>query len=266
MDDFQAFQVWWKICDVRLDRLGLVPWKANTWKQTLNTTKFLDVAGPCFFTLTGQTVWVSDYKACFYLLRLKCGCKSHVLVGGVSTKVPWPWHLSWGGGETATPKNETIEEGKRRQNWFMGYQKGHGWVLKAKIFNGASTLEVALRTIAFLWWKLMRKKFRLGVSGHSVFSSASSLLQCHEPQKSNDVDLSCSKNCGDVARSFWYFGTVVCCTRYLISLLDFVTCGVWRTCCFSKRQSHHTVDIRLMHSKPQHCKGSSRNNVSEPRK
>ena len=187
------------------------------------------------------------------------------LLGALAWSVR-PWHLSWGGGETATPKNETIEEGKRRQNWFMGYQKGHGWVLKAKIFNGASTLEVALKTIAFLWWKLMRKKFRLGVSGHSVFSSASSLLQCHEPQKSNDVDLSCSKNCGDVARSFWYFGTVVCCTRYLISLLDFVTCGVWRTCCFSKRQSHHTVDIRLMHSKPQHCKGSSRNNVSEPRK
>ena len=142
--------------------------------------------------------------------------------------VPWP-DLSdhdtclGGGGETATPKNETIEEGKRMQKRFMGYQKGHGWVLKAKIFNGASTLEVALKTIAFLWWKLMRKKFPLGVSGHSVFSSASSLLQCHEPQKSPDVDLSCSKNCGDVARSFWCFETVVCCTRYLISLLDFVT-------------------------------------------
>ena len=69
--------------------LRLVPGKVNTWKQTLNTTKFVDVLGPVTFTLTGQTVWVSDPQSLFfYFLRPKKVDASHMYWLGGITKVP----------------------------------------------------------------------------------------------------------------------------------------------------------------------------------
>ena len=64
--------------------LRLVPGKVNTWKQTLNTTKFVDVAGPCYLhTHRTDSVSIRPTKPVFlFLTSQKSGCKSHVLVGG----------------------------------------------------------------------------------------------------------------------------------------------------------------------------------------